>query len=120
VVHYLLLWPRSTKRSNSERPARGRDHRTEHVMRTNLKKSVTFSRSAAVAAAAVPALLFFGAGTSRANQFDHNPAVWFDPWPGRLIVGIKSWSCDGNCLYTGDWAKDADSHRRATQHVEGW
>jgi hypothetical protein len=50
-------------------------------MRTNLKKSVTFSRSAGVAAAGVRALLYFGAGTSQANRFD---------------------SCNSNRLYTGD------------------
>jgi hypothetical protein len=80
VRHHSFRLPRSTKQSNSERPARDRDHRKEHGMRTNLKKSVTFARSAAVAAAAVPALPFFGA--FQANPFDHGAAVRFDPWPG--------------------------------------
>jgi hypothetical protein len=44
-------------------------------MRTTLKKAVTFSRSAALAAAAVPALPFFRA--SRPNALDHHSDVWF-------------------------------------------
>jgi hypothetical protein len=67
-------------------------------MRTNLTKSVTFSRSAAVAAATVPALRFFGAGTSQANPFDHNAAVWIDRWP-RGPIHSKGRSCNSNRLY---------------------
>jgi hypothetical protein len=79
-------------------------------MNTNPKNLRNFSLRAAVAAAAAPAPLFCVAGTSQANPFDHNPDVWFDPWPGDPTFRglVPSRSPDSKHFETHSYAMDFD------------
>jgi hypothetical protein len=86
-------------------------------MRTNVKKSVTFPRSAAVGAAAVPTLLFRCRNVVEPAR--PRPAICFGLQPEGLIVSFKNWSGDSNASTRG-LAKDADSPHRTVEHVEGW
>ena len=67
VAHYRFPRPKFTKRSAVSGADRRPNDSTEHIMSDNRKKSVTYPLREAVAAA-VPALLTFGAGPSRTRD----------------------------------------------------
>ena len=95
-------------------------------MRTTYR-SVRAAISATVTAAALPALLFLGAGTSHSEPADagafkdpHALQIAWNPWTGGLTAYIKNnRSHDaGWCVYTADWYVSAPFYLAADATYE--
>jgi hypothetical protein len=70
-------------------------------MSRRIKKS---AMAAMATAAMVSALPLVGAATVQANPIDHNPDVWYTPYPGGITAHVQSWSpADTDCTYQADW-----------------